>query len=97
MSMMFQGGPLDQQQGQAPEQQGPPDQSSPDTRSKFDEIMASVMDLAMSDGQVSADEKLILQQVGTLLQKLQANRVKQQAEAIKGSPTSPAVGQAYAS
>jgi hypothetical protein len=90
MSMMFQGGPLDQQQGQPDDQQASPG-------SKFDEIMASVMDLAMSDGQVSADEKLILQQVGTLLQKLQANRVKQQAEAIKGSPTSPAVGQAYAS
>ncbi len=81
--------------GQAgPQDAGPA--AGGDAKSKFDTIMAGVMDLAMSDGQVSESEKLIMQQIGTLLQKLKTDRQKQTADAIQGSPTSPAVGQAYA-
>jgi len=86
----------EQQQQDQPTPGDTPDQGGGDAGSSFDRIMSEVMDLAMSDGQVSESEKLIMQQIGTLLQKLKTDRQKQQAQAIQGSPTSPAVGQAYA-
>lgn len=110
MSPSFSGGPLGGQVGYdpsmdpAPEElasmaggggTGPEAASEPAT-SKFDRIMQDVMDLAMSDGQVNEEEKLIMQQIGTLVQKLKTNRKKATDQAIAGAPTSSAVGQAYA-
>ena len=87
LAAMAGGGGMGPESGQAP--------SEPAT-SKFDRIMQDVMDLAMSDGQVNEEEKLIMQQIGTLVQKLKTNRKKATDQAIAGAPTSSAVGQAYA-
>lgn len=101
----FQGGPLGGQVGYDPSMDPPAEElaataggggASEPATSKFDRIMQDVMDLAMSDGQVNEEEKLIMQQIGTLVQKLKTNRKKAVDQAISGAPTSSAVGQAYA-
>ena len=91
MSMMsFSGGPLDGQQGQAPD--SPDAEDSPSA--KFDRILADARDLAASDGNFSEADKLILEQITTLLQKLKAKNEADVNKAISGS-MSPAVGAAY--
>lgn len=105
----FQGGPLGGQVGYDPSMDPPAEElaamaggggapgAAPEpATSKFDRIMQDVMDLAMSDGQVNEEEKLIMQQIGTLVQKLKTNRKKAVDQAVAGAPTSSAVGQAYA-
>lgn len=86
-----------------PGQDGPPMQGGPmqgggeqlDPGSKFDRILADARELAASDGNFSEADKLILEQIMTLLQKLKATNEKQVSQAISGK-MSPAVGQAYA-
>lgn len=67
-----------------------------DVMSRYDQIMQDVNELAMSDGVINAEEKLITQKIMTLLQQLATNRKKAVDQAIAGAPTSSAVGQAYA-
>ncbi len=62
---------------------------------KFDRILADARELASSDGNFSEADKLILEQITTLLQKLKATNEKQVGQAIAGK-MSPAVGAAYA-
>lgn len=101
----FQGGPLGGMAGFAPGMDPPPEQlaasadggdgSSLDAAGKFDRILADARELAASDGNFSEADKLILEQVTSLLQKLKASGEKNQQQAISGK-MSPAVGQAYA-
>lgn len=61
---------------------------------KFDRILADARELASSDGNFSEADKLILEQITTLLQKLKASNEKQVGQAMAGK-MSPAVGGAY--
>lgn len=71
-------------------QEAPEDSAS----SKFDRIIADARSLAASDGEFSEEDKLILEQVTTLLQRLKAKGEKDVNAAISGK-MSPAVGRAY--
>jgi hypothetical protein len=110
MSPSFSGGPLDAQVGYDPgvdppadqlaeqmigpgQDAAPPGGDSP--AAKFDRILADARELAASDGNFSEADKLVLEQITTLLQKLKASNEKQVSQAISGK-MSPAVGQAYA-
>ena len=62
---------------------------------KFDRIISDARSLAASDGDFSEEDKLILEQVTTLLQKLKAKGEKDVTTALSGR-MSPAVGKAYA-
>lgn len=107
----FQGGPLDGQLGYSEEAGDPPaadlaaqligpgsdepqDAEAPASQ-KFDRILADARALAASDGEFSEEDKLILEQITTLLQKLKAKGEKDVNAAISGK-MSPAVGRAYA-
>jgi hypothetical protein len=95
MSPSFQGGPLDGQSGYAPGLDPAPDQGGgEDPASKFDRILADARELAASDGNFSEADKLVLEQITTLLQKLKAQNEKDQQTALSGK-MSPAVGKAY--
>ena len=86
-------GPLE---GQAGYMEGvdPAQEDSPSA--KFDRILADARELAASDGNFSEADKLILEQITTLLQKLKAQNEKDVQTAMSGK-MSPAVGQAYGS
>lgn len=62
---------------------------------KFDRILSDARALAASDGEFSEEDKLILEQITSLLQKLKAKGEKEVSAAI-GGRMSPAVGKAYA-
>lgn len=62
---------------------------------KFDRILTDARALAASDGEFSEEDKLILEQITTLLQRLKAKGEKDVSAAM-GGRMSPAVGKAYA-
>lgn len=96
----FIGGPLDGQVGYDPgldpsadqlAQSQAPEQSAGD---KFDQALSIARELASSDGEFTEEDKLILEQITTLFQKLKAKGEKDQQTALSGK-MSPAVGKAY--
>lgn len=110
MSPIFTGGPLDGQLGYSQEAGDPPPevlaargQGAPGdagggdvpASQKFDRILTDARALAASDGEFSEEDKLILEQITTLLQRLKAKGEKDVSAAM-GGRMSPAVGKAYA-
>lgn len=104
----FSGGPLDGMLGYSQQAGDPPpdvlaaqavgpgqDEQDVPASQKFDRILADARALAASDGEFSEEDKLILEQITTLLQKLKAKGEKDVTAAISGK-MSPAVGKAYA-
>ena len=84
------------EQAVGPGQEGPaPGSGDVSPSAKFDRILADARELAASDGNFSEADKLILEQITTLLQKLKASDEKAMSQAISGK-MSPAVGKAYA-
>ena len=77
--------------------EGPADPGAGDipASQKFDRILSDARALAASDGQFSEEDKLILEQITTLLQRLKAKGEKDVSAAMSGR-MSPAVGKAYA-
>jgi len=73
-----------------------PANSGQSAQAEFDDLVARARKFAASDGVFTEEEKLILEQVTTLLQKLNVSRVKAQQQAISGGKMSSAVaGAAY--
>lgn len=109
MSPVFSGGPLDGQLGYSQEAGDPPPEvlaarpgaGAPQeggevpASQKFDRILTDARALAASDGEFSEEDKLILEQITTLLQRLKAKGEKDVSAAM-GGRMSPAVGKAYA-
>ena len=78
-----------------PQGQGGGGQEELPASAKFDRILTDARALAASDGEFSEEDKLILEQITSLLQKLKAKGEKDVQAAI-GGRMSPAVGKAYA-
>lgn len=105
MSPVFSGGPYDGQVGYSQEAGDPPPEvlaarpqeggGDVPASQKFDRILADARALAATDGEFSEEDKLILEQITTLLQKLKAKGEKDISTAMSGR-MSPAVGKAYA-
>lgn len=106
MSPVFSGGPLDQMVGYSQEAGDPPPEvlaarpqeeggGDMPASQKFDRILSDARALAATDGEFSEEDKLILEQITTLLQRLKAKGEKDVSTAISGR-MSPAVGKAYA-
>lgn len=110
MSPIFNGGPLAGQVGYSQQagdpspdalragiEAGPQEEEGQEMSSsaKFNRLIADARALAASDGDFSEEDKLIIEQVTTLLQKLKAKGEKDVATALSGR-MSPAVGKAYA-
>lgn len=104
----FQGGPMDGQLGYSQEMGDPPAEVLAAPRQpeaemgeaegagdKFKTVMRLAREMASSDGDFSEEDKLIIEQVTTLLQKLAAKGEKDVTAAL-GGRMSPAVGKAYA-
>jgi hypothetical protein len=72
---------------QVPPQQGAP---APDAGGgggdPFQEIIEAARRAVEADGTVDAQERLIIEQITTLVAKLQANREKQEQAALGGGP-----------
>lgn len=106
----FQGGPMDGMLGYSQEMGDPPAEVLAAPRQpegemmggegegagdKFKTVMRLAREMASSDGDFSEEDKLIIEQVTTLLQKLAAKGEKDVTAAL-GGRMSPAVGKAYA-
>jgi uncharacterized membrane protein YebE (DUF533 family) len=73
---------------QIPGPQGPPPQEpdTDDSGDPFQKIIDAARAAASSDGTVSKAEMLIVEQITTLVAKLQAGREKEQQAALGGGP-----------
>jgi len=99
----FIGGPLDGQLGYA-EGIDPPaselaasaagEEEDLPPNEKFDTALRFFRELASSDGDFTEEDKLLLEQITTLAQKLKAKGEKDSMTALNGK-MSPAVGKAY--
>jgi uncharacterized membrane protein YebE (DUF533 family) len=72
-----------------------PPQEDPDFSDRVKAIIADVRALAEADGDVSEQERLAVEQITTLIQKLAAGREKEQQDMLGGKMSPAAMQRAY--